>query len=250
MATPWKRNRAKGYRYNSTKKNPWYRIPVILLALTCLGFVGWTGYLLFTGEIGSLAGSILILLCIGVLYWDISRSKRNQFSAWILISIVIALVLIGSAVSAYAGIEPLAGYKNSIVDKVSSTLENVRLELFPTDEEIRKETFNLINEAREENGLPVLVSEELLVDLAEEHCLYMKSAGECSHDGFDSRVAIVLGSGYSYVGENVAEGYVSAASLVSAWLDSPGHRENILNPYFIHTGLCYINGYACQIFSD
>lgn len=44
-------------------------------------------------------------------------------------------------------------------------------------------------------------------------------------------------SGLRTVGENIAAGYRSAASVVRAWLNSPGHRANILNPDFTRIGL-------------
>jgi len=46
-------------------------------------------------------------------------------------------------------------------------------------------------------------------------------------------------SGYKYVeaGENLANGYDSVEDMVKAWMDSPTHRENILNPGFEETGM-------------
>jgi uncharacterized protein YkwD len=39
------------------------------------------------------------------------------------------------------------------------------------------------------------------------------------------------------VGENIAWGYATAAQNVQAWMDSPGHRANILNASFTHLGV-------------
>ena len=38
-------------------------------------------------------------------------------------------------------------------------------------------------------------------------------------------------------GENIAFGYTSAAEVVQAWINSPSHRQNILNPGFTETGV-------------
>ena len=41
----------------------------------------------------------------------------------------------------------------------------------------------------------------------------------------------------STAGENIAYGYQTPAALVSAWMHSPGHRANILNPHFHRIGV-------------
>ncbi|MBX4190123.1 CAP domain-containing protein [Candidatus Parcubacteria bacterium] len=51
---------------------------------------------------------------------------------------------------------------------------------------------------------------------------------------------------YSYAGENLALGFTSAADTVKAWLNSPGHKANLLNSHYseigVATGLASING--------
>lgn len=42
---------------------------------------------------------------------------------------------------------------------------------------------------------------------------------------------------YFYAGENIAKGYTDSASVVEAWMDSEGHRKNILNTNFNHLGV-------------
>jgi uncharacterized protein YkwD len=51
----------------------------------------------------------------------------------------------------------------------------------------------------------------------------------------DDRLSAV---GYSYraAGENVAEGYPSAASVVAGWMTSPGHRANIVSRNYFEMG--------------
>ncbi|MFC1997727.1 CAP domain-containing protein [Chloroflexota bacterium] len=44
---------------------------------------------------------------------------------------------------------------------------------------------------------------------------------------------------YTLAGENIAVGYSSPELVVAGWMDSPGHRENILNCGFIHIGVGY-----------
>ncbi|MDY0404612.1 CAP domain-containing protein [Virgibacillus sp. 179-BFC.A HS] len=49
----------------------------------------------------------------------------------------------------------------------------------------------------------------------------------------------LLVRGYTY-GENIAKGYVSPEDVVQAWMNSPGHRENILNRNYTHIGVGYV----------
>ena len=47
------------------------------------------------------------------------------------------------------------------------------------------------------------------------------------------------GYSYSMAGENIAAGYPSPESVVQGWMNSDGHRANILNCGFIHIGVGY-----------
>ncbi len=51
----------------------------------------------------------------------------------------------------------------------------------------------------------------------------------------------VIKSSYSVVGENIAAGQRTSAAVVESWMNSPGHRENILNAKFSRLGVGYIN---------
>jgi uncharacterized protein YkwD len=109
----------------------------------------------------------------------------------------------------------------------------------------------LVNEARVTDGLGPLVRINAMDAIALEHSQDMARTGILSHDGFDARAASVerlLGS--SYVAENVAVGYESARAFVDGWLNSPGHRANIMNSSYRRTGIGYYEGYATQIFCD
>ena len=92
------------------------------------------------------------------------------------------------------------------------------------------EILALVNDHRRTIGKPALVMNQVIWTQANGHSQNMASGSvPFGHDGFDARVAAVraaLGSGGS-AAENVAMGYPSAASVVSAWLGSAGHRANI-----------------------
>ena len=49
-------------------------------------------------------------------------------------------------------------------------------------------------------------------------------------------------------GENIAYGYASAADVMTAWMNSQGHRENILNPSFTEIGVSVVADSAGRLF--
>lgn len=54
----------------------------------------------------------------------------------------------------------------------------------------------------------------------------------------------LAGVGYSYqsAGENLANGFSTGSAVVNAWMNSPEHRANLLNPNFNETGIAVVPG--------
>ena len=59
-----------------------------------------------------------------------------------------------------------------------------------------------------------------------------------------------FGISYKSAGENIAQGYSTPEAVVNGWMNSSGHRANILNASFTHMGVGYdANGhYWTQMF--
>jgi uncharacterized protein YkwD len=57
-----------------------------------------------------------------------------------------------------------------------------------------------------------------------------------------------FGIQYTYAGENIAKGQRSPQEVMTSWMNSPGHRQNILNPNFTKIGVAYYNGEWVQEF--
>lgn len=103
----------------------------------------------------------------------------------------------------------------------------------------------LVNEARRGEGLLPLVEHALLSEMAVSHSRQMAAQGFFDHHdpvlgGVESRAA-EIGYSYSALGENIAAGLVTPEEVVAAWLESEGHRENILSPAFTQIGAGYVN---------
>lgn len=98
------------------------------------------------------------------------------------------------------------------------------------------ELLDQINDYRESIGLNALQPVEHVSFKSEEHNEYMIAKNEINHDFFQERsknIIAVLGA--SKVNENVAYNYATPASVLHAWLQSPGHKANIEGD-FTHFG--------------
>ena len=118
---------------------------------------------------------------------------------------------------------------------------------------ITEEILELVNNHRSSIGLPILIRNETADNLVIEHTNYMISEGTIGHDNFSERSEqLQLEENAVSVGENVAFGFPTAATVVTGWLESPGHRENIEGNY-AYTGIAAIQNtqgqyYYTQIF--
>lgn len=112
---------------------------------------------------------------------------------------------------------------------------------------------SLVNEHRESKGLEKLVRNSTADNLAIEHSKYMISENKISHDNFKNRTDNLKQMEKAQgIGENVAYGYHTANEVVTAWLKSSIHKENI-EGNFTHTGIAAVKNakgtyYFTQLF--
>ena len=97
------------------------------------------------------------------------------------------------------------------------------------------------NTQREKQGLVPLHEDALLRKAAEAKVDDMFAKQYFEHESPDGKTPadIIKKAGYAYivVGENLALGnFKDDETLVQAWMDSPGHRENILNNKYLEIG--------------
>lgn len=113
---------------------------------------------------------------------------------------------------------------------------------------------SLVNEIRAQYGLPALTLDEGLCRYARVKSQDMQQNGYFSHEsptyGSPFDMMRTFGISYSYAGENIAMGYSSAQAVVDAWMNSAGHRANILSASFTSIGVGYVanGGYWTQWF--
>lgn len=99
----------------------------------------------------------------------------------------------------------------------------------------------LTNQARAEAGVAPVVEDARLDAAAGAHSAEQAARATMTHTGANGSNPgqRMTAAGYKWRtwGENVAAGQTSAAQVVQAWLDSPGHRTNMLNPAFTSIGV-------------
>ena len=106
-----------------------------------------------------------------------------------------------------------------------------------------QETFNLINAQRTKNGLNALKIDDELQNVARIKAKDMVDNNYFSHNsniyGTPFQMIKNFGISYKTAGENIA-GNSSNSGAVNAWMNSSGHKANILNSGFNYTGLAVV----------
>ncbi|MBN1938160.1 MAG: CAP domain-containing protein [Candidatus Aminicenantes bacterium] len=138
---------------------------------------------------------------------------------------------------------------------VSAGCDYLLRDLIPQDsDELALRVFDLVNAERLESGLEPLTWNDVIAAEAKQHSLDMAEGRvPFGHDGFSDRFARITQVIPASAGaENIA--YASDAELaVSLWMDSSGHRDNILGNFDVSgVGAAWDGGlgvfYFTQIF--
>ncbi len=103
-----------------------------------------------------------------------------------------------------------------------------------------------VNAQRWNAGAPPLVWCPSLGRAATDHSVDQGFRNTMTHVGLfgsDTRIRVERAGylGWTNLGENIAAGYDSEAAVLTAWMNSAGHRANILNPVFTHMGSGYFS---------
>ncbi|RJO59972.1 CAP domain-containing protein [candidate division WS5 bacterium] len=113
-------------------------------------------------------------------------------------------------------------------------------------DELAKDVLAGINTERRETGRQALVENNLLKDAAQNKLkdMFRKNYWDHSSPTGVKAWGFINETGYSYTsaGENLARGFISADSMVEAWMDSETHKKNILDENFTETGIAVGNG--------
>jgi uncharacterized YkwD family protein len=109
-----------------------------------------------------------------------------------------------------------------------------------------KKVVELVNQERQKQGLSALQLDTKLSDVAREKSKDMMNKNYFSHTsptyGSPFDMMKQFGIEYRTAGENIAKGQQTPEEVMNGWMNSDGHRKNILSPNFTHIGVGYVDG--------
>lgn len=124
------------------------------------------------------------------------------------------------------------------------------------DSETKQQLVDKMNEERQANGVSEISHSAELDALAQIRAEEIYQSFSHTRPDGSSCFTILSGVAYSTAGENIAAGQKDVGEVMDAWMNSPGHRSNILNPSFGKVGIGYFvapDGYGIywvQLFTD
>jgi uncharacterized YkwD family protein len=122
----------------------------------------------------------------------------------------------------------------------------------PSDSTFESQVTNLVNQERAKAGLGALESDSSLSAMALDKAKDMYNNHYFDHTsptyGSPFDMMNSYGIRYSYAGENIAMGQRTPEEVMTAWMNSSGHRQNILNANYTKIGVAYYNGEWVQEF--
>lgn len=129
----------------------------------------------------------------------------------------------------------------------------------PVNPSYEQMVVQLVNAERQKYGLPALYYDPAISDVARTKSQDMAANHYFAHNsptyGMASDMLLRFGITWSAWGENIASGQDTPEIVVSEWMNSPSHRENILSPNFTLIGVGYYvdssgTPYWTQMFTD
>jgi hypothetical protein len=109
-----------------------------------------------------------------------------------------------------------------------------------------QELLILTNQQRQSNNLNALTDNSELDQAAANKAADMFNKDYWAHNAPDGTTPWVFiksaGYNYIYAGENLARGFNSAPDVITAWMNSPEHRQNVLSPNYQNVGFAVATG--------
>lgn len=133
----------------------------------------------------------------------------------------------------------------ALVLTVFSKTSGVDILGFATDVTAEK-LYQLTNQEREKNSLPPLALNDCLSQAAQKkaedmfeknYWAHISSTGKTPWDFMNEKECK-----YEYAGENLAKNFMFSDGVVTAWMNSDSHKENIINKNYTQVGYAIVNG--------
>jgi uncharacterized YkwD family protein/spore coat assembly protein SafA len=124
--------------------------------------------------------------------------------------------------------------------------DKVYVPLYKGTQSVEQQVAQITNRYRAQNGLPAVTFDWQLARVARYKSVDMRDKGYFSHTSptYGSPFTMIKNFGISYTraSENIAAGQRTPEEVVQAWMNSPGHRKNILDPNVTRIGVGYAKG--------
>lgn len=132
--------------------------------------------------------------------------------------------------------------QNSSTDEIESGSNNVK----EVETNQALEVLRLVNAERQKQGLKELALNHTLNGIATKKAEDMRDNNYFSHQsaryGSPFEMLQQFGVKYSSAGENIAAGQKTSQDVMNDWMNSSGHRANILNKEYTELGVGYVEG--------
>ncbi len=191
--------------------------------------------------------------------------KINKRLSKINLSVVASFVILATYANTFAAYRPTS-YKTkapstSVYKKNATTTSNpsttTNTTVGPTTNSVssyENKVLELVNAERKKAGLSTLKMNESLRNVARTKSQDMQTKKYFSHTsptyGSPFDMMKKFGISYTMAGENIAMGQKTPEAVVTAWMNSPGHRANILKAQYTEIGVGYVasGNYWTQMF--
>lgn len=162
---------------------------------------------------------------------------RHQLAMLPMIALVIIFALLAPADSLQAN--PTALTQRTMLPLILSA-QNPQLS---EEQFIAQQVQALVNHERAQAGCDPLALDPRLTQAAQGHSHDMALSNYFAHVGPDGSnlVSRVAATSYRYraLAENLAAGYQTPEAVVAGWMESPGHRRNLINCTYTQLGVGY-----------
>lgn len=116
-----------------------------------------------------------------------------------------------------------------------------------------KQVLDLVNQERSKAGLGSLSMDDQLSNMAMAKAKDMYDNNYFDHNspthGSPFDMMKEYGITYNSAGENIAKGQTTPSQVMKDWMNSPGHKANILNKSYSHIGIAFYNNEWVQEFT-
>lgn len=164
-----------------------------------------------------------------------------------LVPAIVGVVIVVALVAGSFGFLLGANSENEVVVTSTVLIDSSSSTSIDTDAPIgvaitpeEQEMLDSVNEERSRESLAPVTWCPALARSATAHSQDMAAENYFEHQSLDGREvwdrAKAEGYDYQTVGENIAVGQRDVAEVMQGWMDSPGHRENIMKPDYTHLG--------------